>query len=121
MKNCLIVDDSRVIRQVTRRLVEAMQFEAGEAEDAPSALDACRAKMPDVVLLDASLPGMSGSDFLRALRRESDGARPAVILCTAENDVLSINEALSAGANEVLIKPFDKDNLRTKFADMGLL
>jgi two-component system chemotaxis response regulator CheY len=121
MKTCLVVDDSRVIRQVTRRLLETLQFETGEAEDAASALDAVRAHMPDVILLDASLPGMTGTEFLRALRRDHDGKGAAVILCTAENDIPTINEALAAGANEVLIKPFDKDNLRAKFAEMGLV
>ena len=52
MKNCLVVDDSSVIRKVARRILEGLEFQISEAEDGEQALDACRQRMPDAVLLD---------------------------------------------------------------------
>ena len=73
MKNCLVVDDSSVIRKVARRILEGLDFEISEAEDGEEALDACRRHMPDAVLLDWNMPRMDGYEFLRALRRLPDG------------------------------------------------
>src|SRR3546814_19138680 len=67
MKSCLIVDDSKVIRKVARRILETMDFSVSEAGDGQEALIACRQSPPDVVLIDWNMPVMSGMEFLRAL------------------------------------------------------
>ncbi len=121
MKHCLVVDDSRVIRKVACRILEQLQFEADEAEDAASALDACRARMPDAILLDGKLRHTGGVDFLRSLRRERGGERPVVLLCTTENDIYRISEAMGAGATDYLMKPFDRAILKDKLTQVGLL
>ncbi len=121
MKNCLVVDDSRVIRKVARRILEDLQFDCAEAADGMEALNACRQKMPDAILLDWNMPVMSGIDFLRALRKERDGEAPVVVFCTTENDMAHITEALRAGANEYIMKPFDGDIIEAKFAEVGLV
>jgi two-component system chemotaxis response regulator CheY len=120
MKKCLVVDDSRVIRKVARKILEELNFETDEAEDGVAALEACREKMPDVILLDGHMPNMSGVEFLRALRRETGGNKPVVVFCTAENDVAEITEAVGAGANEYLLKPFDREVVKATLADAGL-
>ncbi|MGF1463585.1 MAG: response regulator [Maricaulaceae bacterium] len=120
MKTCLVVDDSRVIRKVARRILEDLAFECAEAADGQEALDTCRTDMPDAILLDWNMPVMNGIDFLRALRREQGGDQPVVVFCTTENDVSHIMEALSAGANEYIMKPFDSDIIEAKFAEAGL-
>ena len=74
-KRCLVVDDSRVIRKVARRILEDMRFEIEEAADGMEALHACRRRMPDAILLDWTMPVMSGIDFLRQLRQEPGGDR----------------------------------------------
>lgn len=66
-------------------------------------------------------PPAPGIEFLRGLRREIGGTRPVVVLCTAENDAGQIAEALNAGANEYILKPFDRDALVAKLTDVGLL
>ena len=119
MKHCLVVDDSRVIRKVACRILEQLHFATEEAEDAASALEACRTRMPDAILLDVPQPG--GLEFLRSLRRERGGDRPVVVLCTTENDVPRIAEAIGAGANDYLMKPFDHGILHDKLAQIGLL
>jgi two-component system chemotaxis response regulator CheY len=121
VKHCLVVDDSRVIRKVACRILESLQFETEEAEDGAAALDACRSKMPDVILLDWQMPNMTGIEFLRTLRRQNDGTNPIVVFCTTENDVGHITEALNAGANEYIMKPFDREILEAKLSQVGLL
>jgi two-component system chemotaxis response regulator CheY len=121
MKNCLVVDDSRVIRKVARRILEDLQFQIDEAADGLEALQACRRTMPDAILLDWNMPVMSGIDFLRQLRKEQGGDRPVVVFCTTENDVDHISEALKAGANEYIMKPFDSDIIQSKFSEAGLI
>ncbi len=73
MKSCLVVDDSKVIRTVARRILEELEFEIKEAGDGKEALDACCEEMPDAILLDWNMPVMSGIDFLRALREKQGG------------------------------------------------
>src|SRR3546814_4727661 len=63
MKSCLVVDDSKVIRKVARRILETLNFTVSEAGDGQEALVACRQSPPDVVLLDWNMPVMSGMDF----------------------------------------------------------
>ncbi|HEX2654225.1 MAG TPA: response regulator [Xanthobacteraceae bacterium] len=121
MKSCLVVDDSSVIRKVARRILEGLSFEIFEAEDGKQALDYCRQKLPDAILLDWNMPVMDGYDFLKELRRLPNGDHPKVVFCTTENDVVHIARALHAGANEYIMKPFDKEIVEAKFQEVGLL
>jgi len=120
MRTCLVVDDSRVIRKVARRILEEIGYEIAEAADGLEALAWCRAAMPDAVLLDWNMPVMSGIEFLRRLRAERGGDTPVVVFCTVENDRAHIEEALEAGADEYIMKPFDGDIIAAKFAEAGL-
>ena len=121
MKTCLVVDDSSVIRKVARRILEGLEFEIAEAEDGEQALDACRGKMPDAILLDWNMLKMDGYEFLRSLRKLPKGDHPKVVFCTTENDVAHIARALHAGANEYIMKPFDKEIVEAKFQEVGLI
>ena len=121
MKTCLVVDDSRVIRKVARKILEELKFECEEAADGSEALEKCRSGMPDAVLLDWNMPIMNGLDFVKALRREESGDRPVVVFCTTENDMAHITEALRAGADEYVMKPFDSDIIESKFMQTGLI
>ncbi len=121
MKTCLVVDDSSVIRKVARRILEGLQFVVSEAEDGEHALRACNVAMPDAVLLDWNMPNMDGFEFLRQLRRLPLGDQPRVVFCTTENDVAHIARALHAGADEYIMKPFDKGIVEAKFQEVGLI
>ena len=121
MKTCLIVDDSSVIRKVARRILEGLEFQIAEAENGEEAFEACGREMPDAILLDWNMPKMDGYDFLRVLRRLPGGDKPKVVFCTTENDVAHIARALHAGANEYIMKPFDKDIVEAKFQEVGLI
>ena len=121
MRTCLVVDDSGVVRKVARRIVEAMNFQVIEAEDGSEALEVCRQALPEAVLLDWNMPVMDGYEFLGHLRRMPGGDVPKVVFCTTENDVAHIARALHAGANEYIMKPFDKDIVAAKFQEVGLI
>ena len=121
MKSCLIVDDSKVIRMVARKILEELNFETVEAADGQEALNACKDKLPDAVLLDWNMPVMSGIEFLRELRALPGGSGPVVVFCTTENDIQHIQEAIEAGANEYIMKPFDSEIIQAKFSQVGLL
>ena len=121
MKTCLVVDDSRVIRKVARRILEDLGFEIAEAADGMEAMAWCRTAMPEAILLDWNMPVMDGLSFLRELRREPNGHEPVVVFCTVENDLEHIGLALDAGADEYIMKPFDGDILEDKFVEAGLV
>ena len=121
MKTCLVVDDSRVVRKVAARILEALEFEPREAADGLEALSVCRAAMPDVVLLDWGMPVMDGLEFLRALRREPGGDVPVVVFCSAEDKPQRMAHAIEAGADEYIMKPFDKEIVESKLQEVGLL
>ncbi len=121
MKSCLIVDDSKVVRMVARKILEGLDFRIEEAEDGQKALEACQRQMPDAVLLDWNMPVKNGIEFLKELRATRDGERPIVVFCTTENDLAHIKEAISAGANEYIMKPFDSEIIQSKFSLAGLL
>jgi two-component system chemotaxis response regulator CheY len=121
MKQVLVVDDSTVIRKVARRILEGMKFQIVEAEDGRKALGICAEQMPDAILLDWLMPEMDGFEFLRELRRMPGGTTPKVVFCTTENDVAHIARAMHAGADEYIMKPFDKQIVQSKFEEIGLV
>jgi two-component system chemotaxis response regulator CheY len=122
MKSCLVVDDSEVVRKVARRIFENLGFQSTEAESGEDALDICAAAMPDAILLDSHIPPMATVEFLTSLRVLADGKRmPVVIYCATDNDPTEIARALTAGADDYLLKPFDRDTLRAKLAATNLL
>jgi two-component system chemotaxis response regulator CheY len=120
MKHCLVVDDSHVIRKVARRILEKLQFQVSEAESGEQALELCKTRMPDVILVDWHMPTMSGFEVLLSLRALPDGKKPIAIYCTTENDPTDIARALSAGADDCLLKPFDRQSIQAKLAATGL-
>ncbi len=119
-KHCLVVDDSRVIRTIARRIMEALTYSVEEAEDGMGALRACREKMPDLIFLDWNLPSMKGVDFVKSVRGQNDGGRPVILCATTENDSGEIANAVAAGANDYIMKPFDAVAVRAKLADIGV-
>ncbi len=120
MKTCLIIDDSRVIRKVSRHILETLGFDVAEAENGQEGLDSCDREMPDAILLDWNMPVMTGIEFITQLRQRPDGQRPKVVFCTTENDVAHIRQAISAGADEYVMKPFDHETLQIKLQLVGL-
>ena len=121
MKSCLIVENSKVIRMVARKILQGLEFDASEAADGREALDACKAQLPDAVLLDWDMPVMDGLEFLIELRKLSGGDAPVVVCCTTETDMKQFQKAIECGANEYIMMPFDSEIIQAKFTQVGLL
>ncbi len=121
MKQILVVDDSAVIRKVTRRILEALHLDVQDAEDGAKALAVCAQRMPDAILLDWNLGGADGCDVLRQLRQMPEGGKPKVVCWLTEQDVAQIARASRAGADDHMLKPFDRAGLRAKLEEAGLV
>lgn len=121
-RNCLVVDDSGVVRKVARRMLEPHGFIVSEAENGQEALDHCKDNgMPLFILLDWNMPVMDGISFLQELRVLPNGQEPVVVFCTTENELSFIQRALESGANEYIMKPFDEEILLGKLRQLGLV
>ena len=116
----LIVDDSATDRAIIRGMLG--EYKTISAADGREAMDILE-RQPDVdlVILDLNMPVMDGYEFLRNLRMMPGGDKPKVVFCTTENDLAHIQEAMSAGADEYIMKPFDGDIIQSKFSQVGLL
>jgi two-component system chemotaxis response regulator CheY len=115
MKKVLIVDDSRAIRQIERKYLEELGFEVLEAQNGEEALEILE-EHPDIkiILLDWHMPIMNGYEFLVKMRSNPEWSDIKVMMVTTENEQRSVIDAIRAGANEYLMKPFDKEMLETK-------
>ncbi len=121
MKKILVVDDSTAIRAAMRRILETMGYAVDEAEDGARALHYCREwGMVDAILLDVDMPVMDGITFLRELRGSPVLPQPPVVMCTTHTSFDKITEAMGAGADEYVMKPFSAEILGSKLAEIGL-
>lgn len=120
-KTCLIVDDSKIVRKVTRKIFETLGYSISEAEDGLQALEHCKKTFPDLIMLDWHMPVMTGIEFLKEMRQLEGGQKPVVIFCTTETEFSRIQEAILAGANEYVMKPFDEDIIRGKLKQLSLM
>lgn len=118
---CLVVDDSATIRKFIGRMLQGMNFIVSEAENGREAVESCRMVVPDLILLDWNMPEMDGITCLREVRAMTLEPRPLIVMCTTENVLPKITEALAAGADEYIMKPFDRDVLRDKLSQLELI
>ncbi|MDX1974565.1 MAG: response regulator [Rickettsiales bacterium] len=121
MNSCLVVDDSKVVRKLERKIMEGLGFEVTEAEDGKQAEDYCKNTKPTLILLDWHMPVMNGLEFLEALRAMPEGNKPKVIFCTTESEMNHIVDALNKGADEYIMKPFDSEIVKGKLQQIGLM
>ena len=121
MSSILIVDDSRTVRSLVRKMITGMGFELFEAEDGAKALDHCARSMPTGIITDWNMPVMNGLEFVERLRRLPGGHDPIIVFCTTENSPENISRAIDAGANEFIMKPFDREILLSRLCQVGLV
>ncbi len=108
---CLIVEDAPMIRRIIEMMMGRLNFHVTAANDGVMALEACTAALPDIILLDWSMPKMDGLTFVAELRRLPGGDRPKVIMCTVNNEAHHIARATEAGVDAYLAKPFQVDDI----------
>jgi two-component system chemotaxis response regulator CheY len=115
MYKILVVDDSKAIREIERKYLEELGFEVLEAENGEKALKILEENSDiKLILLDWHMPVMNGYEFLLKLRSNPNWSDIKVMMVTTENQQKSVIEAIMAGANEYLMKPFDKEMLEVK-------
>jgi two-component system chemotaxis response regulator CheY len=118
MQHCLVIDDSSIIRKYTRLIFEALRFRVSEAETRDEALMRLELESPDLILVDWQLPGASSHELIAKIRAMHLQVSPFIIYLTTENDAVDINKALSAGADDYLLKPFNREIIEMKLHDI---
>ena len=117
----LVVDDSRATRAILRRALTDEGFEVFEAGDGKAALDQLvQNGGVDLALVDWNMPLMNGCDLVRAVRAKPDLDGMAIMMVTSETEASQVTQALDAGANEYLMKPFTEAVLKEKLLLLGL-
>lgn len=114
MSYVLCVDDNEDMRLMVREVLASAGHEVSLAPDGLSALAAIEEREPDLLVLDLVMPGMSGIDVARAIKRNPFTARIPVLMLTARSNVENKMEAFEAGADDYLAKPFDPRELRAR-------
>lgn len=120
MKRCMIVDDSSVIRKVAKRILGGPEMIVIEAGSGVEALSMCEADMPDIIIVDMSLPDMTAEDFIRQALAIDEHEQPHIVICMTEFDVGSIMRAKRAGAKGYILKPFNRPQLLERFREMRI-
>lgn len=118
----MIIDDSRAMRSILRRIVTGLQFETAEAGHGQEALDQIEAGfVPDLCLVDWNMPVMDGYTFITRVRSNPAWRNVTLMMVTTESEQSQIVRALAAGAHEYVIKPFTPDAIVEKLEILGLV
>lgn len=120
----MVIDDSRAMRMILKRIVVKLGYDVVEAANGKEAVDYLHANattMPDVALIDWNMPEMNGLEFVTTVRSEPRLRQMTLMMVTTESEQSQIVRALAAGAHEYVIKPFTPDAILEKLALLGLL
>jgi two-component system, chemotaxis family, chemotaxis protein CheY len=113
MRRLLIVDDSSVIRKVAKRILSDLEFLVSEADSAYQAEMNCQAELPEIVIVDATMD--DALELIARIRAMAAGAPVHIVYCLVEADLKSMMQGKRAGADDFLIKPFDRRILTAAF------
>ncbi len=120
--HALVIDDSTTIRKILKEQLKKLGFEVTEAGDGRQGLSCLREMAQvDLVLVDWNMPEMDGISFVRAVRADSDYATLPMMMVTTNVELSNVTDALQAGVNEYIMKPFTADILREKLQLLGFL
>jgi two-component system, chemotaxis family, chemotaxis protein CheY len=118
--HALVVDDARAMRSILRKVLEGIGLEVTTVASGAEGLETLmQIDPPDVMLIDWNMPEMNGLELLQAVRANSDYDAIRIMTCTTETDVKYVTQAIQAGANEYIMKPFTEDVLREKLRLAG--
>jgi two-component system chemotaxis response regulator CheY len=122
MAKALVVDDSRAVRMLLAKTLKELGYEVREAANGREALEVIEAEKSTLtlVLADWNMPEIDGLDMLKRLRRNPALSSLKVVMVTTETEIDRIAEALEAGANEYVMKPFTPDILVEKLQIAGI-
>jgi len=118
----MVIDDSRAMRSILRRIVTELGFDCVEASDGQDALEKMGAgPLPDVALIDWNMPVLDGLSFVTEVRENREWRDVTLMMVTTEGEHAQIVRALAAGAHEYVIKPFTADAIQEKLQLLGLV
>lgn len=120
MNICLIVDDSEVVRKYARLIFESLDYRVIDAETPSAAIDRLAGDTPHIILADWKMPGSDTHEFIKKVRRMTLTRRPYIIYLTTENDTADLERAMVAGADDYLLKPFNRDIMKMKLQEIRL-
>ena len=111
----LVVDDFVTMRRIVRNILKQIGFKnITEAEDGKAALNELKKEKPDLILCDWNMPGMSGLDLLNVIRADDQFKGIPFIMVTAEAQKNNIVDAVKAGVNSYIVKPFTAETINEK-------
>jgi len=117
----LVIEDSRAMRSILAEILGEVGFEVTLTADAEEALEVLENDHYfELALVDWNLPGLSGLDLVKAIRERPARDDIKLMMVTAETELGRVREALEAGADEYIMKPFDKEMLLEKLALLGI-
>jgi two-component system chemotaxis response regulator CheY len=117
----LVIDDSRAMRSILTGILEELGFEVAQAKDAEDALSLLQEGGSfELALVDWNLPEMSGLELVQTVRNMSDLENLRLMMVTTETQLARVRDALKAGADEYIMKPFDKEMLLEKLTLLGI-
>jgi len=120
-RRTLVVDDSRVIRTIVGRTLQELGFKIEEASNGQEGLKLLQqGALPAMIMVDWNMPEMSGLEMVRAIRTNAAWNDVRLIMITSENEAERVQEALEAGADEYIMKPFSKDMIQEKLLLLGV-
>lgn len=118
MKHVLIIDDSNVIRKYARLIFESLNFRVSDTDSLTDALERVQADTPDFILIDWIIPNANSLEFITTVRRANLERRCFVIYLVSENDAVEITKAFKAGADDYLLKPFNREIVEMKLHEI---
>lgn len=121
MPQCLIADDSKVIRMILSKIMNNMKYDVIEAEDGEEVVELCETKEPDLIIMDTKLPILDGIDAMYKIREMQKIKQPKIIFCSSITDPERIREALDGGADDYIMKPFDEEIILSKMEILNLV
>ena len=119
MAQCIIANDSRILRHVMRRIVEQRGFDAVEARDGPEVIDLCRQTMPDLLCIDDGLPDLDGIALIKTIRADNNNILPPTLFTYVEHDDWLLSRAKAAGVQYFLQKPFTAAHMDQILVDLA--
>ena len=118
MLHCFVIDDSEIIRKYTRLIFESLGFRVSEADGSVAAKERLRSDTPDYNLVDWRMPDANSLELISEIREMPFSARPYIIYSVTENDSLEIQRALSHGADNYLLKPYNRQIIEMKLLEI---
>ena len=118
MNICLIVDDSDIVRKYARLIFESLDYRVVEAVSPLEAYERLAGLSPHLVLADWRVPGEYMFDFIRQTRKMPLSRRPYIMYMATENDTTDLDRAIVAGADDFLLKPFNRDIIQMKMQEI---